>query len=195
MKKLFLLLLCATLLCGGLAALSESTLPVATIEMVNGDVIKLELYPDIAPNTVANFVELANAGFYDGLIFHRVIPGFMIQGGDPQGTGMGGPGYGIRGEFTANGFENNLSHERGVISMARSGDPDSAGSQFFIMHADYPALDGQYAAFGRVIEGIEAVDRVAAVETDANDRPVEDQVIRFIRVETNGVEYKAEKIQ
>ncbi len=195
MKKLFLLLLCATLLCGGLAAMSESTLPVATIEMVNGDVIKLELYPDIAPNTVANFVELANAGFYDGLIFHRVIPGFMIQGGDPQGTGMGGPGYGIRGEFTANGFENNLSHERGVISMARAQHPDSAGSQFFIMHADYPALDGQYAAFGRVIEGIEAVDRVAAVETDANDRPVEDQVIRSIRVETNGVEYKAEKIQ
>jgi len=195
MKKLFLLLLCATLLCGGLASLSESTLPVATIEMVNGDVIKLELYPDIAPNTVANFVELANAGFYDGLIFHRVIPGFMIQGGDPQGTGMGGPGYGIRGEFTANGFENNLSHERGVISMARAQHPDSAGSQFFIMHADYPALDGQYAAFGRVIEGIEAVDRVAAVETDANDRPVEDQVIRSIRVETNGVEYKAEKIQ
>jgi len=196
MKKLFILLFCVMLCCGGLAALSEgSALPVATIEMEGGDVMKLELYPDIAPNTVANFIELANAGFYDGLIFHRVIPGFMIQGGDPQGTGMGGPGYCIRGEFAANGFENNLSHERGVISMARSGDPDSAGSQFFIMHADYPALDGQYAAFGRVIEGIEAVDNVAAVQTGANDRPMEDQVIRSVRVETNGVEYRAEKIQ
>ena len=196
MKKLLTLLLCAMLLIGAGSALSEeSALPVATIEMANGDVMKLELYPDIAPNTVANFVELANAGFYDGLIFHRVIPGFMIQGGDPQGTGFGGPGYGIKGEFAANGFENNLSHERGVISMARTRVPDSAGSQFFIMHADALYLDGNYAAFGRVIEGIEAVDRVAAVETDANDRPVEDQVIRSIRVETNGVEYKAEKIQ
>ncbi len=196
MKKLFTLLLCAMLLCGALTALSEeSALPIATIEMANGDVMKLELYPDIAPNTVANFIELANAGFYDGLIFHRVIPGFMIQGGDPTGTGMGGPGYVIKGEFAANGFENNLSHERGVISMARAGDPDSAGSQFFIMHADYPALDGNYAAFGRVTEGIEAVDHVAEVQTGKNDRPVEDQVIKSIRVETNGVEYKAEKIQ
>ena len=196
MKKVISLLLCALLLSLGVAALADAeAYPVATIEMANGDVMKLELYPEIAPNTVANFIELANAGFYDGLIFHRVIPGFMIQGGDPQGTGTGGPGYSIAGEFAANGFENNLSHERGVISMARAQHPDSAGSQFFIMHADYPALDGQYAAFGRVIEGIEAVDRVAGVETDANDRPTEDQVIKSIRVETNGVEYAAEKIQ
>ena len=196
MKKLLTLFLCALLLWGTMSALSEEgALPIATVEMANGDVMKLELYPEIAPNTVANFIELANAGFYDGLIFHRVIPGFMIQGGDPQGTGMGGPGYYIKGEFAANGFENNLSHERGVISMARARHPDFAGSQFFIMHADYPALDGQYAAFGRVIEGIEAVDHVAAVQTDANDRPTEDQVIRSIRVETNGVEYTVEKIQ
>jgi len=144
---------------------------------------------------VANFVNLVQSGFYDGLIFHRVIPGFMIQGGDPQGTGMGGPGYAIEGEFTSNGFENTLSHERGVISMVRAQNPNSAGSQFFIMHADYPYLDGEYAAFGRVIEGIEAVDHVAAVKTDANDRPVEDQVIRSIRVETWGVDYVAEKLR
>ena len=194
MKKILAMLLCGLLLAGG-ASLAEAQYPIATIEMANGDVMTLELYPDVAPNTVANFIELANSGFYDGLIFHRVIPGFMIQGGDPQGTGMGGPGYAIKGEFSANGFENKLSHERGVISMARAQHPDSAGSQFFIMHADYPALDGQYAAFGRVIEGIEAVDHVAAVQTGANDRPVEDQVIQSIRVETNGVEYTAEKIQ
>jgi peptidyl-prolyl cis-trans isomerase B (cyclophilin B) len=193
---MFTLLICAVLFLGAVNALAESVdLPIATIEMENGDVMKLELYPDIAPNTVANFIELANAGFYDGLIFHRVIPGFMIQGGDPTGTGMGGPGYAIKGEFAANGFENKLSHERGVISMARANDPNSARSQFFIMHADYPALDGNYAAFGRVIEGIEAVDHVAEGETGKNDRPVEDQVIKSIRVETNGVEYKAEKIQ
>ena len=196
MRKMFTLLICAVLFLGAVNALAESVdLPIATIEMENGDVMKLELYPDIAPNTVANFIELANAGFYDGLIFHRVIPGFMIQGGDPTGTGMGGPGYAIKGEFAANGFENKLSHERGVISMARANDPNSARSQFFIMHADYPALDGNYAAFGRVIEGIEAVDHVAEVETGKTDRPVEDQVIKSIRVETNGVEYKAEKIQ
>jgi peptidyl-prolyl cis-trans isomerase B (cyclophilin B) len=165
------------------------------IEMADGGIIKIRLYPNSAPITVANFEKLVKEGFYDGLIFHRVIAGFMIQGGDPTGTGFGGPGYGIKGEFSANGFENKLSHERGVISMARSQHPNSAGSQFFIMHADYPALDGQYAAFGRVIEGIEAVDHVAAIQTDANDRPVEDQVIKSIRVETNGVEYKAEKIQ
>ena len=169
--------------------------PVVTFEMENGDIIKAELYPEIAPNTVNNFISLVKKGFYDGLIFHRVIPGFMIQGGDPKGIGIGGPGYTIKGEFAANGFENNLSHERGVISMARAQHPDSAGSQFFIMHADYPALDGQYAAFGRVIEGIEAVDHVAETQTDANDRPAEDQVIQSIRVETNGVEYTAEKIQ
>jgi len=195
MKKLFVLLLCALVLCGAVSALSEeSALPIATIDMANGDVMKLELYPDVAPNTVANFIELANAGFYDGLIFHRVIPGFMIQGGDPTGSGMGGPGYTIKGEFTANGFENSLSHERGVISMARAQHPDSAGSQFFIMHADYPALDGQYAAFGRVIEGIEAVDHVAETQTDSNDRPLQEQTIKTIRVETNGVAYAAEKI-
>ena len=195
MKKLLVLLLCALVLCGAVSALSEeSALPIATIDMANGDVMKLELYPDVAPNTVANFIELANAGFYDGLIFHRVIPGFMIQGGDPTGSGMGGPGYTIKGEFTANGFENSLSHERGVISMARAQHPDSAGSQFFIMHADYPALDGQYAAFGRVIEGIEAVDHVAETQTDANDRPLQEQTIKTIRVETNGVAYTAEKI-
>ena len=196
MKRLLALLLCALLLCGAMSALSEEgALPIATIEMANGDVMKLELYPDVAPNTVANFIELANAGFYDGLIFHRVIPGFMIQGGDPTGTGRGGPGYTIKGEFAANGFENSLSHQRGVISMARAQHPDSAGSQFFIMHADYPALDGQYAAFGRVIEGIEAVDHVAGVETDSNHRPLQEQAIKTIRVETNGVDYTAEKIQ
>ena len=195
MRRIFIALLCAALLACGFAALAEGERPVATIGMANGDVMRLELYPDVAPNTVANFIELANAGFYDGLIFHRVIPGFMIQGGDPTGTGMGGPGYSIKGEFSGNGFENDLSHERGVISMARAMDPDSAGSQFFIMHADYPPLDGQYAAFGRVIEGIEAVDHVAETQTDANDRPVEDQVIQSIRVETFGVEYTVEKLQ
>ena len=192
MKKLIAVLM-ALMLLG--AACAEGALPVATIEMADGGVMKLELYPDIAPNTAVNFIELANAGFYDGLIFHRVIPGFMIQGGDPQGTGMGGPGYTIKGEFRSNGFENDLSHERGVISMARSMMPNSAGSQFFIMHADAPRLDGEYAAFGRVIEGIEVVDRIAGVETDALDRPTQDQVIRSIRVETNGATYSAEKIQ
>ena len=194
-RRLIGALLTLALLTGGMALAEAADLPIATIEMANGDVMTLELYPETAPNTVANFVELANAGFYDGLIFHRVIPGFMIQGGDPQGMGYGGPGYAIKGEFAANGFQNDLSHTRGVISMARSQAPDSAGSQFFIMHADYPALDGQYAAFGRVIEGIEAVDHVAEVATDANDRPTEDQVIRSIRVDTHGVEYRAEKIQ
>ena len=192
MKKLMAILLMLMLLG---AACAEADLPVATIEMENGDVMKLELYPDIAPNTAANFIELANAGFYDGLIFHRVIPGFMIQGGDPTGTGMGGPGYAIKGEFASNGFDNPLSHTRGVISMARAQDPDSAGSQFFIMHADGDFLDGEYAAFGRVIEGIEAVDHVAQAETDAMDRPAQDQVIKSIRVETNGAEYPVEKIQ
>ena len=169
--------------------------PIVTIEMENGGVIKAELYPEIAPNTVNNFISLIKSGFYDGVIFHRVIPGFMIQGGDPQGTGMGGPGYCIRGEFSANGFKNDLKHTRGVLSMARTMIPDTAGSQFFIMHKDSPHLDNQYAAFGRVIEGIEAVDHVAAVSTDANDRPAEDQVIKSIRVETNGVDYAVEKIQ
>ena len=194
MKKLIALVLCALLLCG--AALAEETQnPVATIEMENGGVITVELYPEVAPNTVANFIELANAGFYDGLIFHRVIAGFMIQGGDPTGTGMGGPGYAIKGEFAANGVENSLSHERGVISMARSSHPDSAGSQFFIMHADASYLDGQYAGFGKVTEGIEVVDAIATTATDSADRPVESQVIKSITVETYGVSYEAEKIK
>lgn len=157
--------------------------PIATITMENGDVIKLELYPETAPITVENFKKLANEGFYNGLIFHRVIPGFMIQGGDPEGTGMGGPGYTIKGEFASNGVENNLSHKRGVISMARAMDPDSAGSQFFIMHADGEFLDGQYAAFGAVTEGIEGVDNVAKVDTDRNDRPRVEQKIKSITVE------------
>ena len=194
MKKLIVALLTLALLLTG-AALAEGEYPVATIEMENGGVITLELYPDIAPNTVANFVELANAGFYDGLIFHRVISGFMIQGGDPLGLGYGGPGYSIKGEFEANGVQNDLSHQRGVISMARSQAPDSAGSQFFIMHADVPQLDGQYAAFGRVIEGIEVVDQIAAVQTDATDRPTQDQVMKSVRVDTHGVDYVAEKIK
>ena len=142
-----------------------------TIQMENGKEIKIELYPDVAPATVENFVNLVKDGFYDGLIFHRVIPGFMIQGGCPQGTGMGGPGHTIKGEFAANGVKNDLRHTRGVLSMARSGNPNSAGSQFFIMHADAPHLDGQYAAFGKVIEGMDVVDEIAAVPTDFSDRP------------------------
>lgn len=168
--------------------------PIATITMEDGSVMKVQLYPAAAPNTVANFVELANSGYYDGLIFHRVISGFMIQGGDPEGTGMGGPGYSIKGEFSSNGVDNGMTHSRGVISMARANDPDSAGSQFFIMHADSPHLDGQYAAFGEVIEGIETVDAIAAVTTDSGDRPTEDVVIKSITVDTKGVEYSAEKI-
>ncbi len=142
-----------------------------TIQMENGREIKIELYPDVAPATVENFVNLVRDGFYDGLIFHRVIPGFMIQGGCPQGTGMGGPGHTIKGEFAANGVKNDLKHTRGVLSMARSGNPNSAGSQFFIMHADAPHLDGQYAAFGKVVEGMDVVDEIAAVPTDYSDRP------------------------
>ena len=158
--------------------------PIVTIEMENGKTITAELYPEIAPNTVANFVTLVQSGFYDGLIFHRVIPGFMIQGGDPQGTGMGGPGYSIKGEFARNGFrQNNLRHTRGVLSMARSMMPNSAGSQFFIMHRNAPHLDGQYAAFGRVIEGIEVVDQIATTRTGAQDRPVEEQKMKKVTVE------------
>jgi len=168
--------------------------PIVTIEMENGGVIKAELYPEIAPNTVANFVTLVASGFYDGLIFHRVIPGFMIQGGDPQGTGMGGPGYTIRGEFARNGFrQNNLKHSRGVLSMARSMMPNSAGSQFFIMHADAPHLDGDYAAFGRVIEGMDVVDAIAGTPTGLQDRPVQEQRIRKATVDTFGETYKVEK--
>ena len=157
--------------------------PIITIQMKDGGVMKAELYPEIAPATVKNFVDLAAKGFYNGLIFHRVIPGFMIQGGDPEGTGMGGPGYTIKGEFTANGFRNDLKHTRGVLSMARAMDPNSAGSQFFIMHENYPSLDGQYAAFGKIIEGIEVVDKIASTKTDYNDRPYEDQVIEFMTVQ------------
>ena len=163
--------------------------PIVTITMESGDEIKLELFPEIAPNTVNNYISLANKGFYDGTIFHRVIPGFMIQGGDPQGTGMGGPDYCIKGEFSMNGFKNELSHKRGVISMARAMNPDSAGSQFFIMHADGDFLDGQYAAFGEVTEGIETVDKIAATDTDRADRPYEDQVMKSVRVETFGTDY------
>ena len=168
--------------------------PIATIEMESGKTIKVELYPEYAPNTVANFIALANQGFYDGLIFHRVIRGFMIQGGDPTGTGMGGPGYSIKGEFARNGYrENTLRHTRGVISMARSGMPNSAGSQFFIMHADAPHLDGSYAAFGKVTEGIETVDEIASVRTGMQDRPVNEQKMRKVSVETFGKDYPLEK--
>ncbi len=163
--------------------------PVATIEMENGNIIKLELYPDTAPNTVRNFISLAASGFYDGLIFHRVIPGFMIQGGDPEGSGMGGPGYSIKGEFSGNGFDNHLKHDRGVISMARSARPDSAGSQFFIMVEQAPHLDGQYAAFGRVIEGMEEADRIVGAKKDYSDRPREDQRMSKVTVDTFGTDY------
>lgn len=157
--------------------------PIVNIKIKDMGDIKAELYPEVAPITVENFVKLAGSGFYNGLTFHRIIPGFMIQGGDPEGTGMGGPGYSIKGEFAANGVPNSLIHTRGVLSMARSMNPDSAGSQFFIMHEDAPHLDGQYAAFGKVIEGIDVVDKVAAVKTDYNDRPLESVVIEIMSVE------------
>ena len=163
--------------------------PIVTIEMENGGVMKAELYPEVAPNTVNNFISLVKKGFYDGTIFHRVIPGFMIQGGDPEGTGMGGPGYSIKGEFRQNGFENDLKHTEGVLSMARSMQPDSAGSQFFIMHKTSPHLDGAYAAFGKVIEGMEVVNRIAETATDYEDRPLEDQVMQTVTVDTFGVDY------
>jgi len=163
--------------------------PVVTITMENGDVIKAELYPDIAPISVNNFISLIQKNFYDGLIFHRVIRGFMIQGGDPEGTGCGGPGYSIKGEFSQNGVENNLKHTEGVLSMARSMAPNSAGSQFFIMHKTSPHLDGAYAAFGKVIEGMENVNKIAETATDYADRPLEDQRISSVTVETFGVEY------
>ena len=163
--------------------------PIVTFTMKNGDVIKAELYPEVAPISVNNFISLIQKNFYDGLIFHRVIKNFMIQGGDPEGTGMGGPGYSIRGEFTQNGYDNDLKHTAGVLSMARSMHPDSAGSQFFIMHKNSPHLDGAYAAFGKVIEGMEVVDKIAETATDFSDRPIEDQVIQSVTVETFGVEY------
>ena len=163
--------------------------PVVTFEMEDGGIIRAELYPEIAPVSVNNFISLVSKGFYDGLIFHRVIKGFMIQGGDPQGTGMGGPGYCIKGEFAQNGFENNLKHTPGVLSMARANDPDSAGSQFFIMHFEAPYLDGSYAAFGQVIDGMDVVDKIATCKTDFYDRPFEPQVMKKVTVETFGVTY------
>lgn len=163
--------------------------PVVTIEMENGDIMKAELYPKVAPNTVNNFISLVKNGYYDGLIFHRVISGFMIQGGCPDGTGMGGPGYQIKGEFAQNGFVNELRHTEGVLSMARAMHPDSAGSQFFIMHKDSPHLDGQYAAFGMLIEGMDVVNKIAASPTDYNDRPLEPQIMRKVTVDTKGVDY------
>ena len=183
-------------------AMQEQKNPVATIEMENGGIIKIELYPNIAENTVKNFISLANSGFYDGVIFHRVIEGFMIQGGDPTGTGTGGPGYRIKGEFSNNNHENNLSHTRGVISMERQGNPyfpaaayNTAGSQFFIMHADSDFLDKDYAAFGEVIEGMDVVDAIATTDTDRNVKPLAEQRMKTVRVETFGVDYgEPEKI-
>lgn len=175
---------------------AEGKNPIVTIVMEDDRVIKMELYPDIAPNTVRNFVSLVESGYYDGLIFHRVIPDFMIQGGDPLGNGTGGPGYTIKGEFTANGFQNDLLHERGVVSMARARHPDSAGSQFFIMVKEAPHLDGQYAAFGKVIEGMEVVDDIVNAPRDMNDKPLEDQRMKKVTVKTFGVDYSdVEKIQ
>lgn len=168
--------------------------PIVTIEMENGGVIKAELYPEVAPNTVRNFIDLINRGFYDGLIFHRVIPGFMIQGGCPEGMGIGGPGYSIKGEFSRNGFKNDLKHTKGVLSMARAMSPDSAGSQFFIMVADSPHLDGQYASFGKVIEGIEVADKIVSTKTDYSDKPYEDQVMKKVTVETFGEKYEEPEI-
>lgn len=166
-----------------------TTNPIVTIEMGNGGIIRIELYPDIAPNTVKNFISLIQKNFYDGLIFHRVIRGFMIQGGCPEGSGMGGPGYSIKGEFSYNHFDNNLKHSAGVISMARSQMPDSAGSQFFIMHKDSPHLDGSYAAFGKVTEGMDVVNTMADVKTDYSDKPLEPQVMKKVTVELFGETY------
>ena len=163
--------------------------PIVTFTMENGDTFKAELYPEIAPNTVNNFISLIEVGFYDGLSYHRVIQHLILQGGDQQGTGMGGPGYAIRGEFNHNGFRNDLRHERGVLSMARSFMPDSAGSQFFVMHQDSPHLDGEYASFGKVIEGIEIIDKIANEKTDRSDRPKKDQKLEKVKVETFGVKY------
>ena len=167
--------------------------PIVTIEMENGGIIRAELYPDVAPQSAYNFIALCKAGFYDGLCFHRIIPGFMIQGGCPDGTGMGGPGWCIKGEFLYNGVDNKLKHKRGVLSMARSQSPNSAGSQFFLMHQDAPHLDGQYAAFGKVIEGMEVVDAIAATPTDRADRPKEPQIMKTVTVDTFGVDYPEPK--
>ena len=168
--------------------------PIVSIEMESNKFIKIELYPKTAPNTVNNFISLIQKGFYDGIIFHRVIESFMIQGGDPLGQGIGGPGYAIKGEFLNNGVENELKHVRGVISMARSQHPDSAGSQFFIMHMDSPYLDGQYAAFGKVIEGIEEVDRIATVKKDSRDKPINNEIMKKVTVELNGYQFKEPEI-
>ena len=168
--------------------------PIVTITMASGDVIKAELYPEIAPNTVNNFISLINHNFYDDVIFHRVIHGFMLQGGDPDGNGTGGPGYSIKGEFSSNGFKNDLKHTPGVLSMARTMIPDSAGSQFFIMHQAAPHLDGEYAAFGKVIEGMDVVNKIAEMPTDYMDRPLEDQVMKSVTVDTFGVEYPEPEI-
>ena len=165
--------------------------PIVTFEMENGDIMKAELYPEIAPNTVNNFISLVQNGFYDGLIFHRVIRGFMIQGGCPDGTGMGGRGYTIKGEFSQNGFANDLRHTEGVLSMARAMHPDSAGSQFFIMHKNSPHLDGAYAAFGKITEGMDIVNKIAETATDYSDRPLEEQKMKKVTVDTMGVEYPA----
>ena len=165
------------------------TNPIVTIEMENGDIMKAELYPEVAPNTVNNFVSLVKKGYYDGLIFHRVINGFMIQGGCPDGTGMGGPGYTIKGEFAQNDFANNLAHTEGVLSMARAMHPDSAGSQFFIMHKAAPHLDGAYAAFGKIIEGMDIVNKIAETDTDYSDRPLDEQKMKKVTVDTMGTEY------
>ncbi len=165
--------------------------PIVTIEMEDGGVMKAELYPEIAPNTVNNFISLTQSGFYDGTIFHRVIPGFMIQGGDPDGAGTGGPGYSIKGEFSQNGVKNDLAHTRGVLSMARTMDPDSAGSQFFVMVADAPHLDGGYAAFGKVIEGMDTADAIVSAKRDWNDRPKKEQMMKKVTVDTQGVDYPA----
>lgn len=170
--------------------------PIVTITMEDGKEIEVELYPKTAPNTVANFVSLVEKGYYDGLIFHRVIPDFMIQGGDPEGNGTGGPGYSIKGEFSSNGFDNNIKHERGVISMARAQDPNSAGSQFFIMVNETPSLDGEYAAFGKVTKGMETVDSIVSVERDGMDKPLQDQKMKSVKVDTKGFDYpEPEKVQ
>lgn len=199
-KHIFLIIFASLLLvitgCGTQSETSsKNDNPTVTITMEDGKEIAIELYPEVAPNTVANFISLIEAKFYDGLIFHRVIPGFMIQGGDPLGTGMGGPDYSIKGEFSANGFENHLKHERGVISMARAMDPNSAGSQFFIMTEEATHLDGEYAAFGKVIAGMDVVDEIVGAERDAADKPLEDQRMKTVVVDTKGKDYPQPEVE
>lgn len=188
-RKIVGLVLCMAICCLTVISCSGKN-PIVTIEMESGEIIKIELYPSVAPNTVKNFVYLINQGFYDGLTFHRVIPGFMIQGGCPNGDGRGGPGYRIKGEFNANKIKNNLKHTPGVISMARSTGYDTAGSQFFIMVGEAPHLDGEYAAFGKVIEGMEVADNIVSVKTDSNDKPLEPQIMKQVTVDTFGKKYK-----